>query len=86
MEDSYQKVASFMFDEYNELSAKYDLPYFDSIDELEVILRDNIDAEMISDLEEDAMARMALAGFLTSLMTQIETHISMGALDDDTTH
>lgn len=84
MSDVYLTVATKMFDEYNELSARFDLPYFESLDDLEVILRDNIDEVMIDDLKSDKMARMALAGVLSSMMGGIE--FTFGAADDGSTH
>jgi hypothetical protein len=84
MSDTYLRVATKMFDEYNELSAKFDLPYFDSLDELEVILRDNIDEVMIDDLLVDAKGRMALAGTLAAMMGGIE--FTFGAVNDESTH
>lgn len=88
--NQYRVVANLIFNEYNEVSALYDLPHFDSQDELEVILRDNIDDHMIDELAKDELGRMALAGFLSSLMVEIETSISAlnldGGSDEDQTH
>jgi hypothetical protein len=82
--ENYLTVANQIFNEYNEVSANYDLPPFDSQDELEIVLRDNISEDMIDELAEDEAGRMALAGFLSSLMTEsFEIHIA-GA--DESTH
>jgi hypothetical protein len=86
--DSYRTVANQIFNEYNEVSATYDLPPFDSQDELEIVLRDNINEEMIDELVEDEAGRMALAGFLSSIMTTIEFDIQIAATGNssDSTH
>ena len=87
--DNYRIVANQIFNEYNAVSANYDLPPFDSQDELEIVLRDNIDQDMIDELVEDSDGRMALAGFLSSLMIEIETkifNIANGGDGDEQTH
>ncbi len=84
MSDAYLTVATKMFDEFNEVSAKYDLPYFDSLDELEIILRDNIDEVQIEDLKTDSKGRLALAGTLSAMMSGIE--FTFGVTDDGQTH
>ncbi len=85
--DNYRTVANQIFNEYNEVSATYDLPPFDSQDELEVVLRDNISLDMIDELVDDDAGRMALAGFLSSLMTEsFEIQLANGGDSNESTH
>jgi len=83
MTDSYVEVADLMFNEFNEVSAHYDLPPFESLEEVEQLLRDNIDPMMIDDLVDDENGRMALAGFLSTMMFKVKDFIVDSFGDDD---
>lgn len=89
--DPFNRLAKLMFKEYNEVASEYEVGGFHSVDEVVIVLTDNMTEDDCMRLEQDDLARMALAGFIAAMMTAEDMKNTFVVLDgeeggDETTH
>jgi hypothetical protein len=71
-----------MFSEYNGHAIDLGLGELDSVEELEQILRDNVDEDTLEILEADREARMVFAGHLSAILMEIDITVAYIGVED----